>query len=226
MYRENEAEFPKTPGIYEKILTLKSGLPLRYTLSIPASFSEQQAVPLVMALHFGGTVTPWYGKGYLITLPEPALRELGAIIAAPDCPTRGWDNPTAETAVLELLDLLKNNYNIDEKRILITGFSMGGIGTWYLVARYPQIFSAAVPISSAVNLETIKGIKDIPLYVIHSRQDEIFPIKHVQEMVQILKDNGASIQFEIIDGVSHYNTGMFVESLRAAVSWIKDVWKK
>jgi predicted peptidase len=217
-------DFPKNPGIYEKILTLKSGLPLRYTLSIPAGFPGQQPVPLVMALHFGGTVTPWYSKGYLITLPEPALRELGAIIAAPDCPTQGWDNPTAETAILELLDLLKNNYNIDEKKILITGFSMGGIGTWHMAARHPQIFSAAVPISSTAGIETLKQIKDIPLYVIHSRQDEIFPVKHVQEMVQILKDNGVSIQFEIIDGVSHYHTGGFVEPLRAAVSWIKDVW--
>lgn len=217
-------DLPKNPGIYEKTLTLKSGLALRYTLSIPAGFSEQKPVPLVIALHFGGTVTPWYGKGYLITLPEPALRELGAIIAAPDCPTQGWDNPTSETAILELLDCLKNNYNINEKRILITGFSMGGIGTWHLVARHPQIFSAAIPISSAVNLETIKGIKDIPLYVIHSRQDEVFPLKHVNAMVQLLKDNGVSIQFEIIDGVSHYNTGMFVEPLKAAVSWIKEVW--
>ncbi|NIM17073.1 MAG: prolyl oligopeptidase family serine peptidase [Candidatus Aminicenantes bacterium] len=218
-------DLPTTPGIYEKILTLESGIPLRYTLSIPASFSEQQPVPLVMALHFGGTVTSWYGKGYLITLPEPALRELGAIIAAPDCPTQGWNNPISETAILELLDHLKNNYNIDEKRILITGFSMGGTGTWHMAARHPQIFSAAIPISSAVGLETIKQIKDIPLYVIHSRQDEVFPIKHVQEMVQLLKDNGVSIQFEIIDGVSHYNTGMFVESLKEAVPWLKKVWK-
>lgn len=217
-------DLPTTPGIYEKILALKSGLPLRYTLSIPAGFSEQQPVPLVLALHFGGTVTPWYGKGYLITLPEPALRELGAITAAPDCPTRGWDNPTAETAVLELLDHLKNNYNIDEKRILITGFSMGGIGTWHMAARHPQIFPAAIPISSAVGLETIKTIKNIPLYVIHSRQDEVFPLKHVKAMVQLLKDNGVSIQFEIIDGVSHYNTGMFVEPLKEAVPWVKEVW--
>jgi predicted peptidase len=217
-------DLPTTPGIYEKILTLKSGLPLRYTISIPAGFSEQQPVPLVMALHFGGTVTPWYGKGYLITLPEPALRELGAITTAPDCPTQGWDNPTAETAVLELLDLFKNNYNIDNKRMLITGFSLGGIGTWHMAARHPQIFSAAIPISSVVGLETIKGIKAIPLYVIHSKQDEVFPLKHVKAMVQLLKDNGAEIQFKIIDGVSHYNTGMFVEPLKAAVSWIKEVW--
>jgi predicted peptidase len=226
MYRENAVELPRKPGIYENTLGLKSGTLLRYTLSIPEGFPGQQPAPFVMALHYGGTVTPWYGKGYLITLPEPALRELGAIIAAPDCPSQGWNNPTAEAAVLQLLDYLLENYHIDRKRILVTGFSMGGIGAWHLAARHPQIFSAAIPISSTAGVETLKRIKDIPLYVIHSRQDEVFPVKHVQEMARILKDNNVPVYLDILEGVSHYNTGGFVEALKAAVPWIKKVWKE
>ncbi len=85
---------PGKPGIYEETLALKNTTTLRYTLSVPESFSPQQPVPLIIALHYGGTVTPWYGKGYLSILVEPALRELGAVMAAPDCPANGWDNPS------------------------------------------------------------------------------------------------------------------------------------
>lgn len=226
MFRETAAELPKKPGIYEETLTLKSGALLRYTLSIPREFAAQQPMPFVMALHYGGTVTPWYSKGYLNILVEPALRKLDAIIAAPDCPGKGWNNPTSEAAVLELLNHIKTHYPIDDQRLLITGFSMGGIGTCHMVARHPQLFSAAIPISGTIGLETAKRIENTPFYIIHSKEDEIFPVKKVKEMVKILKDKGAAVQLELVVGISHYNTGGFVEPLRKAVPWIKKVWEK
>jgi predicted peptidase len=226
MFRETAAELPQKPGIYEETLTLKSGTLLRYTLSIPRQFAAQQPIPLVLALHYGGTVTPWYSKGYLDILVEPALRKLNAIIAAPDCPGKGWNNPSSEAAVIELLDHIKAKYSIDEERMLVTGFSMGGIGTWHMVARHPQLFSAAIPMSGTVGLETVNKIQDTPFYVIHSKQDEFFPYKQVEEMVQILKDKGVPVQLELIDGISHYNTAGFAEYLKNAVPWIKETWKK
>jgi predicted peptidase len=225
MFRE-AAELPKKPGIYEETFTLKSGTLLRYTLSIPREFSPGQPIPLVIALHYGGTVTPWYSKGYLNILVEPALRKLNAIIAAPDCPGKGWNNPTSEAAVLELLDYIKTHYSIDDRRLLVTGFSMGGIGTWHMVARHPRLFSAAIPMSGTVGQETVKKIKDTPVYVIHSKQDEFFPFKQVEEMVQILKDRGVPVQLELVAGISHYNTAGFAEHLRKAIPWIKEIWKK
>jgi predicted peptidase len=226
MFRETAVEHPKKPGIYEETLTLKSGTLLRYTLSIPREFGAQQPMPLVLALHYGGTVTPWYSKGYLNILVEPALRKLNAIIAAPDCPSKGWNNPSSEAAVLELLEHIKANYSVDEERMLVTGFSMGGIGTWHMVARHPHLFSAAIPMSGTVGLETVNRIQDTPFYVIHSRQDEFFPYKQVVEMVQILKDKGAAVQLQLVDGISHYNTAGFAEYLKNAVPWIKSIWEK
>ncbi len=225
MFRE-AAELPQKPGIYEETITLKSGSLLRYTLSIPREFSPGQPMPLVMALHYGGTVTPWYSKGYLNILVEPALRKLNAIIAAPDCPGKGWNNPTSEAAVLELLDHIKTKYSIDDRRLLITGFSMGGIGTWHMVARHPQLFSAAIPMSGTIGLETVDRIQDTPLYVIHSQQDEFFPYKQEAEMVQILKDKGVPVQLQLVDGISHYNTAGFVKYLEKSVPWIMEVWKR
>ena len=226
MFRETAVEHPKKPGIYEETLTLKSGTLLRYTLSIPREFGAQQPMPLVLALHYGGTVTPWYSKVYLNILVEPALRKLNAIIAAPDCPSKGWNNPSSEAAVLELLEHIKANYSVDEERMLVTGFSMGGIGTWHMVARHPHLFSAAIPMSGTVGLETVNRIQDTPFYVIHSRQDEFFPYKQVVEMVQILKDKGAAVQLQLVDGISHYNTAGFAEYLKNAVPWIKSIWEK
>jgi predicted peptidase len=219
-------DFPGTMGIYEKTFTLANGTLMRYTLCIPKSFSSQKEVPLIMALHFGGTVTPWYGKGYLTILVKPALGKLGAIIAAPDCPGRGWDNPTAESAVIALMNHIKQHYKINSKQVLLTGFSMGGIGTWYTAARHPELFSAAIPVSGMAEQETIDLFRDIPVYVIHSNADEIFPINPVEEMVQKLKSRGVPVTLEIVKGISHYHTADFVRPLQKTIPWIKQTWEK
>ena len=217
-------EPPKDPGIYEQVKTTESGTSLRYTISIPESFSSDQPAPLILALHYGGQVTPFYGKGLLIQLIEPALLDLGAIIVAPDCPGAGWANKTSESAVMALLNRIMKNYKIDNKRVLVTGYSMGGVGTWYFAARYSQVFSAAIPVSGVPPPETIAMIKDIPVYVIHSPQDEVFPIGQTEKAVAKLKSKGVSARLVAIEGIGHYQIPRFVESLRAAIPWIKQVW--
>ena len=90
---------PQQAGIYE--LTLGTQ---RYTLQLPPNYVQDRAFPLVMALHWGGPVSPFYGRGLLEGLVAPGLAKLGAIIAAPDCLGQGWTNGVSETAVLSLLD--------------------------------------------------------------------------------------------------------------------------
>ena len=134
-------------GIYEKELKLRDGSILRYTVSLPGT-KRDAAAPLVLALHYGGEVTPYYGKGYLQLLAAPAFQDLKAVILAPDCPGRGWTDPKSEAAVLELIEFAAKTLSIDQSQVIVTGFSMGGIGTWYLSGRHPDIFCAAVPVAA------------------------------------------------------------------------------
>jgi len=50
-----------------------------------------------------------------------------------------------EVDVLEALDATKNNYPIDEVRIAVRGFSMGGAGCWQMAVHYPDLFFACNP---------------------------------------------------------------------------------
>ena len=50
-----------------------------------------------------------------------------------------------EVDLFEAIDHVKANYAIDTDRISITGASMGGAATWYLISHYPDVFSAAAP---------------------------------------------------------------------------------
>lgn len=52
---------------------------------------------------------------------------------------------TGEIDVLEAIDFACENYNVDQRRIVLMGFSMGGAGVWHLAAHYGERFVAASP---------------------------------------------------------------------------------
>jgi predicted peptidase len=198
----------------------------RYTIAVPVGYTGNQPIPLVLALHFGGEVTPFYGRTILEELIEPALRELGAIIIAPDCPTNSWTDPQSEKAVLELLAYVEENYAVDVRRRLITGYSMGGAGTWYLAARNPDRFSAAV-IMAGWPPQAIEDVEwKIPLVIIHSRQDEIVPLQSTEYFTNSLQEKGAPVKLVVLDGITHYEMFRFVEPLRTTISWVESVWQR
>lgn len=232
--------------IQERILQIEDGLELRYTISIPAGLDTDTPVPLVLALHYGwqGELPQFYGRGFLEPMVEPAFAGLGAIILAPDCPDTDWHQPRSERAVLALLGEIRSEFSILPERIVITGYSLGGMGTWFLAVEHPEIFSAAIPMAAPPMLERPDGsvgaslnrffeggafpeheaIERTPFYAIHGRLDEVIPLAPVQKAIEDLKAGGASIEFVIIEGASHYDMGRYVDPLRRAVGWLRQVW--
>ena len=50
-----------------------------------------------------------------------------------------------EVDVLEALDHVRKHYRIDDDRVVMRGFSMGGAGCWQMAAHYPGRWAAAAP---------------------------------------------------------------------------------
>lgn len=121
-----------SPGIYEIALHKK-----RYSFSIPENFQADRPTPLILALHYAGHGVPYFGKPMITELAGPAFGQLNAIVAAPDCTAEDWTRPESVSSLLALLDWIEDNYNIDPQKKLLTGYSMGGIGTWHMTAMTP-----------------------------------------------------------------------------------------
>ncbi len=202
-----------------------NGRSIDWTIGIPYSYEEGTPAPLILSLHFGGTPTEYYGAAFTSTLVLPALHELDAIILSPTCPVDlDWRGEVMEGAVLALIDSVRSQYTIDEDRILVTGFSFGGIGTWYFAGMHPEIFSAAIPIASRVTEDFLVNIDDIPIYVIHSTADEVLPSAEIVDRVNALKARGIDVTLKLINGISHYETGAFINPLRNAIPWLREHW--
>ena len=142
-----------SPGMHQQELALPAGKTrfsnLRYTISVPPTYDGKTKVPLVLALHYGGEVTPFYGRGVIEGLFGPGLRQLEPIIVAPDSLGGDWSTAENEHAAIFLVQSIQKTYQVDERRILVAGFSMGGEGTWHIGGRNQDIFTAAMPVAGS-----------------------------------------------------------------------------
>jgi len=210
------------PGVHSLSLRREGEPAIRYAISIAPTHSRSALLPLVLALHYGGNPAG-AGSGVLEILVRPALSELGAIIVAPDSLGGGWDSAANERAVNLLLDTVLASYSIDPKKILVTGFSMGGSGTWHFGSKYPERFTAAVPVAGRPPA-SIEGWR-LPVLAIHSRNDEVMPIGPTETRIAELRKSGARAELIELTGITHYETNRFVEGLRRAVPWLKGIWR-
>jgi predicted peptidase len=212
------------PGVHDLVMQRANEPPIRYALAIPDNYSASSRVPLVLALHFGtgGGPSTGAGRAVLDILVGPGLEELGAIIVAPDSIGRGWDTADNERGVNTLLDGVLASYSIDDKKIVVTGFSMGGHGTWHFASKFPERFSAAVPLAGRPP-ESVAGWK-VPVLAIHSRNDQVVPIGPAEMRIAELKKTGARAELIALTGITHYETYRFVDSLKRAVPWLRETW--
>jgi len=213
------------PGIYQQEMNREDGSIVRYGLFIPTRIENAEKIPLIIALHYGGQVTPYYGLSYMKLLVEPSFRRFGAIIVAPDCPFQTWRTERSETAVIDLIEYLKGSYPIDDRCIALTGFSLGGMGTWHLIARHSDIFSAAIVMSGRSDPKDLEMITTTPIYIIHSDADEVLPLANARESFTALKQKGVPVYLKIVRGIGHYRTADFIPALESARTWLKKTWK-
>ena len=195
---------------------------MRYAISIPKGYSPSNPVPFVLALHYGGSPNG-AAQGVMLTLVQPALEDLGALIVAPESMGGGWNTADNERAVNMLVDAVEATYRIDSRRTAVTGFSMGGTGVWFFAEKYPDRFRTAVPVAGMPPASI--GQWRTPVFAVHSRNDEVVPIGPTETRIKELQQAGVRAELIALTGITHYQTNRFVDGLRRAVPWLKQTWQ-
>ena len=100
------------------------------------------------------------------------------------------------SAVMALVDsIIKEFPSIDTSRLIITGISMGGFGTWDFICRKPNRFSLAVPICGGGDPDKVSstpGLASHKIYAYHAADDGIVSVNRTREMVNAVKGLGGS----------------------------------
>jgi predicted peptidase len=199
---------------------------ITYGISVPSGYDAADPRPLVLALHPGGARVAYYGSRFLQQVVLPALGELRAVVVAPDCPAASWTDPMADQAVMALIAQVRREYAIDSRRILVTGFSMGGRGTWFMSSRHPDLFTGAIVMAAPVGDDPLDKRSVMPTYVLHSPEDLVVPFAPAEQAARQLAAMGKPIKFEAVRGAGHSNMGGYVDALRRAGRWIAEAWNK
>ena len=197
---------------------------MRYALAVPDGGEPGTPRPLVLALHPGGGRAPYYGGAFMRQVVGPALGHWGAIIVAPDAPTRTWTSGTSERAVIALVRAIMADYSIDPSRILVTGFSLGGRGTWFMATRHADLFTGAIPIAGSPGEDSLDGLGSMPVHIIHSQDDEVMPFAPTLAVAQALQDRRHPFRLTELQDVGHFSMGSYIEPLKLAGDWMRDQW--
>jgi predicted peptidase len=220
------AELPKlAPGTHQRTADVPGLDRLLYTIEIPASYDGKTPVPLVLALHYGydGTrPSPYMGKE-MIEAFRPGLAGLNAIVIAPDALGGSWTDARNEKAAVWLTRSAMKTYAINSKKVVVTGFSLGGEGTWFIGSRHQDLFTGAIPVAAplAGNEEAWK----IPVHVIHSDRDEVVSFDSARKHADSLKAKGTRLEFNKVTGLSHYQTAAYAMHVADAVRWLQAQWR-
>ena len=219
------AQAAAPPVVTETVFDLGDGTVMRYAMSTPAGYtpSPERPRPLVLALHPGGR-SEYYGSWFMQSIVEPALRDWGAIIVAPDVPDERWASEPSERALLALVHHVVDRHDVDRARVLVTGFSMGGRGAWYMSTRHPELFTGVIVMATGPGDGPLENLSATPLYIIHSPDDEVVPYPPVEEFALRLSARGYPVQMMRLPGANHGMMGDYVAPLTAAGEWMWRQW--
>ena len=196
---------------------------LLYRMLEPQKKCFLKKYPLVIFLHGSGErgndnerQLIW-GAGAFIR--KESLKNYLCYVIAPQCPEgkrwleKNWALPSHEmpedpsetmALVIELIDKVIDEYPINERRIYITGLSMGGYGTWDLISRMPDKFAAAAPVCGGGDERQAPKLIDMPIWVFHGAEDTTVPPERSRHMVQAVKDaGGTKIKYTEYPDVGH-----------------------
>ena len=206
----------------------KSGDTLKYRQLNPIHIEKGEKYPLVLFLHGAGergsnNLSQLTHGGLMFT--NPVNREkYPAFVLFPQCPSElYWPSPLrpegfqqgtpfpldAEISkplrlTKELLDIIIEKYPIDKDRIYVAGLSMGGMGTFDLVCRFPDLFAAAVPICGGVHIDRLNGLNTQTAFrIFHGDADSVVPVRFSREAYIKLKEEGVNVEYIEFPGVNH-----------------------
>lgn len=207
---------------------------LGYLLYLPPGYDAKAAKkwPLILFLHGAGergtnlAQVSVHGPPKLVKKNPPAPRNESEvaradreaatkllaekfIVVSPQCPPdQVWDGD----AILGLLDSVLAAHKVDASRVYLTGLSMGGYGSWALLAKAPERFAAVAPICGGAN--TVEFLlqakakaapfKATPVWAFHGAKDPVVLLAESERLVALLRKLGLKdVQLTVYPEAQH-----------------------
>lgn len=91
--------------------------------------------------------------------------------------------------IIEVLNYVKKKLRIDNRRVYLTGLSLGGLGVWKTAGAYPKVFAAIAPVCSggnAISKAAAIAHEDVAVWAFHGASDKIVSYTVTTSMVDAI----------------------------------------
>jgi predicted peptidase len=201
-----------------KIHQNSRGETMPYRLFVPPGYNKQKKYPLVLWLHGGA------GRGndnlkqiscgntigsHVWTEPQNQSKH-SCFVVAPQCAdNESWATPdTAKPTeqlrlALEVLQDLQRTFSVDAQRLYVTGQSMGGFGTWSVIAQHPRMFAAAIPICGGGDESEVSKLTQTAIWAFHGEKDEVVNVERSRKMIAAIRRAGGLPKYTEYTSADH-----------------------
>lgn len=127
-------------------------------------------------------------------------------------------------ALREFLDMARQRYPIDPDRVVVAGFSQGGMMGYELALREPARFAGLAALSSRIPKELeallpkLPEQEGFPVLVLHGTRDTMIPVDHARESREALRAFGVTLTYRELEMGHEINP----EALRTLLQWLDD----
>jgi len=208
---------------------------LLHTAHVPAGDGP---FPTVLALHGWGAsahdllgLAPVFPTGTLVLCPQ------GTVVfeAAPGMPGYGWfplvpgqpvDPEAFRRASSELrafVEAAPRHFPIDPAKVVVLGFSQGGVMGFDLVLRTPEAFAGSVALSTwlpeslAEDLPQLPAQRDFPVLMLHGRKDQMLEVERARKSQDVLEAIGVDLTYQEFEMAHEIRP----EALKVVLAWLE-----
>lgn len=183
-----------------------------YTLDVPENYDPARKYQVRIQLHGGvGRMEESAAR------PAAAARLTGSeqIYVMPyawrDAP---WWSARQLDNLHTIVDTVKRTYNVDENRVVLSGVSDGGTGTYYVAMRDSTPFASFLPMNGFLMVlknETAESDGDLfphnlvnkPFFIVNGGRDPMYPTSTVDPYIARMKDAGVDLLYKPQPNAGH-----------------------
>lgn len=184
---------------------------------------KYEKLPLLVFLHGAGErgedLEVLYRHGVPKLISDGG--ELPAVVLCPQCPEGiVWDNVVFQ--VKEIIDSVCAEYGILSDRIVLTGLSMGGYGTWSVAFTYPDLFAGIAPVCGGGMAWRTGLLKrsNTPVRAYHGDADVTVIPEYSEIMIDRMKRDGADAELILLSGMGHNDGANYAYANTDLVDWL------
>ena len=234
--------------LYEKETFIFENDTLNYRILKPLNYDPNKQYPVHLFLHGSGERgkdnSSQLTHGGSLFLKKENREKYNSWVIFPQCSKNDrwpsissdlWDQvfenkikkPNKSLGlVIRLMDEFIEKKDVDNQRIYLSGLSMGGMGTFEILYRRPDMFAAATPICGNGITQLAKLFANkVPVWIFHGSDDKVVSPKYSLEMARAIIESSGSPKMTLYANVDHNSwDNAFAE--KDFLKWIHSKTKK